>query len=105
MSSSDRPESSEVFQAQLAEAQPSRRPNRRALLMILAILGLMSAPLLFSWLPGEAARWRMAAAEERRLDGDLDGAIQALDAVIADSPETAELYLRRAAYYSEAEEY
>ena len=105
MSGSSHPENPDVFQAQVAGEKPPRRSNRRALMMILAILGLMSAPMIYNWLPSEAARWRMAAAEERRLDGDLEGAIQSLDEAIIEFPESAEFYLRRAAYHSEAEEY
>jgi len=105
MSNSDLQENSDVFQAKLAAAQPPRRSNRRAVLIIVVILGLMSAPMIFKWLPGEAARWRIAVAEEQRLDGDLPGAIRTLDAAIGEYPESAEIYLRRAAYHSEAKEY
>ena len=104
MSNPDHQTSPDVFGAQLAERSPSRPPNRRAFLIILVILGLLSVPI-FSWLPGEVVRWRMALAAERRLDGDLKEAIQILDAAIAKTPDRPELYLRRAEYYSEAEEY
>ena len=105
MSHSNPAEKPEVFQAQLAAAPPPRRSPRRALLIILSLLALMSVPLVASWLPGEAARWRMAAAEERRLDGDIQGAIEMLDAALEKNPTSWEIYLQRASYYSELKDY
>ena len=105
MSSSPDPNNPTVFEAQIAKPRPSRRSNRTVLLIICFIFGLLCAPLIIRWLPTEAARWRIAAAEEQRLNGDLDGAIRSLDSALAEFEDSSVLYWKRALYFAKAERY
>jgi len=91
--------------AQFADGSGNKRGKLAGWLMILLVIGLVVGPLLFHWIPQEAARWRMAAAEERRLDGDLPGAIQILDQALQQHPDHAALYLQRAECHLENDAY
>ncbi len=71
-------------------------------LVILFIIGVVVGPLFYFEFSKELARWQLAAAFERRLDGDLAAAIAMLDEAIQQYPDHAELYLYRASWKLEA---
>lgn len=105
MSSSPDPNNPAVYDAELASPHRPKGSQRRPLLIVTFILGLMSVPMISTWLPGEAARWRIAAAEEQKLNGDLEGALRSLDAAILEYEDSPELYWRRALFFAEAKQY
>lgn len=87
--------------AEFADEQPWWRRRWPGVLLILFIIGVVIVPLLWHGLSDEIARWRLAAAWEQRLDGDLDGALASLDRAIESDGENLELLLQRAAWHQE----
>jgi tetratricopeptide (TPR) repeat protein len=69
--------------------------------IVVAIVG----PLIYLNLPAEINRWRIASADEKRLNGDMAGAIQDLDQAIQRSPEDVQLIFKRAQWQVQAENY
>jgi tetratricopeptide (TPR) repeat protein len=64
-------------------------------LILSGMFTLAAVPILYHALPREIARWHMAAAQERWLEGDLEGAVKSLSRVIESSPHHAELLRTR----------
>jgi tetratricopeptide (TPR) repeat protein len=92
--------------AELVDNRP-RRPLGPWLAVIVLCASVVGAIALFAavFLPKEIQQWRIAAAEEKRLDGDLRGAIQELDEHIAKNPRDIELRRRRAKWLMENKDY
>jgi len=100
------PRHDELYEAEFAD-EP-RAPKKRVwlgVLLILLMIGVVVGPILYTGLSQEMARWRLAAAWEQRLDGDLDAAIASLDAAIAQNPDNIELLLQRANWKYENGDY
>ena len=95
-----------IFQAELSDSAPrrSRSPLARAVLLLLFAVGV-AVPIVFYWLSSEQAKWRIAAAQAKWLDGDLPGAISVLDIAALEFPETAAIYEQRIQFYLEAKEF
>lgn len=75
--------------------RPPTGPPPRARWPILAMLLLVLGPLLYDqWTP-ERARWVAAAAQNRMLDGDWEGARRLLDQALELSPDDSWLRLMR----------
>ena len=72
---------------------------------MLFMISLVVGPVLYFWLPGEIARWHQAALTEQALNGDLTGAIKTLDSIIEQYPDQAGLYLQRAQWNVQLEDY
>src|SRR5262245_37972319 len=85
----DFPPPDQPISAELVD--PPRWRFWAGLLTILVIVGLGVGPLLYYALPGEMSRWQIANAQEKRLDGDLPGAIQELDRAIQSRPDDIQL--------------
>jgi tetratricopeptide (TPR) repeat protein len=66
---------------------------------------LILAAIVIELMPHEIARWRAAAAWERQLSGDLEGALRAMAQAIAWAPADAKLYCRRSSWRVEAGDY
>lgn len=96
----------DVFQAEFADSTPRRSRNRRdrRVLLFLVAVGVSVALMLY-WLPSERAKWQIAAAQAKWLEGDLPGAISILDIAAAEFPETVAIYEQRVQFYLEAKEY
>jgi tetratricopeptide (TPR) repeat protein len=75
---------------------PPRNPAQ-AIVILLAIL-LAAGPLAYSFGRRELARWCQAAAYERLLEGDLDGALAKIDRAVRWHPRDANLMMRRASW-------
>lgn len=105
-SSSTFPPADHPIWAELAD-----RPRRpwlvflAGMLLLIIIVGIVVGPLLYFALPGEAARWKIASAEEKRLNGDLPGAIADLDQALAQNPSNSELLRKRAQWLMEQKNY
>ena len=96
----------ETFQAELARPEPPRHGQTfTSWFFILFMIGVVVGPATVFWLPGEIARWHEAAIIEQWLDGDVAGAIKSLDRVIEQYPDQAGLYVRRAKWNLEIEDY
>ncbi|MDA1053006.1 MAG: hypothetical protein O3C40_21345 [Planctomycetota bacterium] len=80
------------------------RLRARGLLLLLFVVGV-AVPTFLYWLPSERARWQIAAARAKWLDGDLAGAIQVLDAASQEFPDTSAIYEQRIEFNLEAEEF
>ena len=76
----------------------------RGPVLLFFAVGVAVAMILY-WLPAERAKWRIAAAQAKWLDGDLSGAIQVLDTVAAEFPDTAAIYEQRIQFCIEAKEF
>lgn len=100
------PNGDDIFQAELSDStlRRPRSPLARAVLLLLFAVGV-AAPIVFYWLSGEQAKWRIAAAQAKWLDGDLPGAISVLDTAAIDFPETAAIHEQRIQFYLEAKEF
>jgi tetratricopeptide (TPR) repeat protein len=70
--------------------QPGRPWATRVVISI--VLLLVFGPILYAWLPHEVAAWYAAAAFEKRLDGDFDGAFATLDRAMAWDADDSSLY-------------
>jgi tetratricopeptide (TPR) repeat protein len=94
---------SEPFPAELADRPRGRGFGRwSGASCVLLVLALVLGPLLYVGLPREMARWRIAAALEKRLDGDLQGAIEDLGRALEQFPDDEQLYRQRADWLLEA---
>ena len=95
--------------ASLAEPERAGRPPRRApwtaRLVVAATALLVLGPILALGLPAEISRWYEAAAIEKRLDGDLEGAIETLDQALRWRPHAPSVYLRRAEWKLQRKDY
>lgn len=69
---------------------PRRRWSTWAILMIAVVLVI--GPIVYFGAPREIARWYIAAAMEKRLDGDLEGAVVSLEEALKTFPDSAELH-------------
>ena len=67
-------------------------------LVIGGVVLLVLVPILVVETPREIARWRRAAAKEAELEGDYPLAVQEMDAAIAWNDQAPELWLLRAEY-------
>src|SRR5687768_10692457 len=84
--------------AELVE-KPRRRRNLGPIISAIAMVGIVvTGIVLFAvwFIPKEIQQWRIASAEEKRLDGDIQGAFKQLDQDIAKNPQDIELRRRRA---------
>jgi tetratricopeptide (TPR) repeat protein len=64
--------------------------------ILAGMFAIVLVPLLYHALPREIDRWHMALAVERRLEGDLEGAVRSLSRVLENSPDNDELLRQRA---------
>jgi hypothetical protein len=71
-------------------------------LVVLATIALVVVPVAIVEWPREVARWHVAAADERALDGDYAEAVAQLDRAIDWNDSDPHLYLGRARYSLEA---
>lgn len=95
-----------VYLAQLANGpQPQRGRAWAAWILIFFLLAMVLVPIVAYWLPTELDKWRLAAAEEKWLNGDLPGAIDSLTESLQRDADNVDLYLRRAEFYIENEDY
>lgn len=85
----------------------SQRPHQRGwgapfgAFLILFMIAIVVVPLFYTSFSDEVGRWRLAAAWEQRLNGNLEAAVKSLDAALELDPNHVELYLQRAAWYDE----
>jgi tetratricopeptide (TPR) repeat protein len=84
---------------------PPRRRLRAGCIAASVFVGVMLTWTIFMGLPGELSRWKIASAEEKRLDGDLEGAIRDLDQAVADQPDNYQLLSKRAQWQMERGDY
>lgn len=92
--------------AELAERSEGRRRGPRWTWIGIGLLIGTAVILAAVWiLPWEVQQWRIASAEERRLNGDLHGAIEQLEQYISRDPRNIELRRRRAQWFMEAKDY
>jgi tetratricopeptide (TPR) repeat protein len=75
-----------------SEPQPPPSGQSRAWLPILAAILLVAGPLVYLALPDEIARWYVAAAMERQLDGETERALACLEKAEFWSPGNPALY-------------
>ena len=68
------------------------------LAVILGAISLVAIPIASVWLPQEIARWHEAAAADKSLDDDFDGAIESIDRALHWNPDRRELLIYRARY-------
>lgn len=87
----------EPFLAELAE-QPRESARSRWFATLIVSLFVCTVGVMFVvWaLPGELQLWRLAAAEEQRLNGDHEGAMRVLEADIQRNPRDIELRYKKA---------
>ena len=74
-------------------------------LIVLAVVLLVLGPILVAGLPGEIARWHQAAATEKYLNDDFDGALQSLDHALAWSPDDADVLALRGKWKLDRQDY
>jgi tetratricopeptide (TPR) repeat protein len=74
-------------------------------LILACMFAVVAVPVLYHVLPRELDRWHMALAVERRLEGDLEGAVQSLNRVIDSSPDNDELLRQRAEWRTELKDF
>jgi tetratricopeptide (TPR) repeat protein len=89
-------------------AQLADKPRRRlhtGLTLALLIFGVFVGAAIYFALPGELVRWKIAAADEKRLSGDLPGAIADLDLALQRHPDNVQLLSKRAEWHLEQENY
>ncbi len=105
-STSGGPNDEGIFQAELSDfaRRPPRSPLVRGVWLLLFTVGVAVAMILYL-LPSERAKWRIAAAQAKWLDGDLAGAIQILDAAAVEFPETPAIYEQRIQFCIESKEF
>jgi tetratricopeptide (TPR) repeat protein len=92
-------------------AELANKPKRpwlvfvAGMILLMFIVGLVIGPLVYFALPGEVARWRIASAEEKRLNGDITGAIQDLDKALQEDPNNVQLLRTRSQWRLDNKEY
>ena len=90
---------------------PTKPPRRRWLsrlagtAFVLLMIGLVVGPIASVKLPQEITLWHLAAAQERRDDGDLDAALHSLDRLLEDSPRNVDLLRTRADWRMQNQQY
>jgi tetratricopeptide (TPR) repeat protein len=78
------------------ERSSASPPNRwLGRLFILATIVLVLGPVTYIGLPAEIARWYVAAAIEKRLEGDTAGALADLQAALSWAPDNATVFTQR----------
>ncbi len=89
------------------DAAAHQRPRRTRLewLLSICLIGMVAVPLGIKGYPDEVGRWRLAAASEHYLNGDVQSAIRVVDRAIALNPTHVELYLQRAAWHDEVADF
>ncbi len=100
---SDAPDSSPLGRAGTSPPNPAKTSGTRLLTTTLCVVAvaIVAVPLLYKGLAQELGRWRLAAASELRLNGELAAAIRSLDSALESDPNHVELYLQRAAWHDE----
>ncbi|MEO8496667.1 MAG: tetratricopeptide repeat protein, partial [Planctomycetota bacterium] len=95
-----------IFQAELSDSarRHARSPLVRGILFLLFAVGV-AVPMFLFWLPSERAKWQIAAAQAKWLDGDLAGSIQILDSAAREFPENTAIYAQRIQFYLDAKEF
>ncbi len=95
-----------IFEAELSDdaRRKRRRPRLNAILLLLFAVGA-TVPVLMYLLPSERARWQIAAAQAKWLEGDLAGAKQIMDAAASEFPDRAAIYEQRYHFDLEAKEF
>jgi tetratricopeptide (TPR) repeat protein len=81
--------------------KPPRIASFFSAFVVLFMIAIVVIPLFYAIVPQEVARWNLAAAWEKRLNGDLPSAIDSLTAALESDPLHLEIYLQRAAWYEE----
>jgi len=69
--------------------------------VVVFMVAIVVVPLFFTSFSDEVGRWRLAAAWEHRLNGDLESAINSLTLALEDDPNHVEICLQRAAWYEQ----
>lgn len=73
--------------------------------LVLLMIGLVVGPIAYQQLPQEITRWHLAAAQERRLNGDLDAALRSLDRLLEETPRNVDLLRTRADWRMQNRQY
>lgn len=94
------------FLAELADGPVKANRGLQGTLLGLGGLILTAAVmvLLILW-PEERWKWRLAAAEEKRLNGDVAGALAEVDALLTQNPGNREIQLKRVQWLVESKDY
>lgn len=94
------------FLAELVEKQRGRKSGSKIIAFLICCMVIGGITLFAIWfVPKEVQQWRIAALEERRLDGDVPGAFEQLDQEIAKYPENMALRQLRAIWLMENKQY
>jgi tetratricopeptide (TPR) repeat protein len=96
--------------ASLAEEDGESPPPQRnnvwtARLAIFGVLALVLGPVTWRWAPREIGRWYEAAAVEKKLDGDDQGALEQLENAFRWNPESASAHRLRGEWRLKAKAY
>lgn len=100
------PNEAGIFQAELSDSarRGARNPLLRGIWLLFCAVGVAMAVFLYS-LPSERAKWQIAAAQAKWLEGDLVGAILILDTAAVEFPETTAVYQQRIRFCIESKEF
>ena len=79
----------------------SRMASLFSTLVIVFMVAIVVIPLFYTSLSDEVGRWRLAAAWEQRLDGELETAISTLNSALELDPNHLKIYLQRAEWYDQ----
>jgi tetratricopeptide (TPR) repeat protein len=102
----NRSNSEEPILAEFAEPRTGSRVGPWLTgLVALLMAGAAGLVLVVLLIPQELQRWRLAAAEEQRLNGDFSGAVQKLNREIEAYPGDLRLLLQRSRWLLEDQQY
>jgi tetratricopeptide (TPR) repeat protein len=69
--------------------------------VVVFMVAIVVIPLFYTSFSDELGRWRLAAAWEHRLNGELETAIASLTTALEADPYHVDIYLQRAAWYDQ----
>lgn len=95
------PPSTPPFLAELVPVEPTPARSKKRWMVVL-LCGIVSLVIAGFWvIPYEMRQWRLAIAEEKRLNGDLPGALAQLEEDLKQRPTDLELLRRKARWLME----